>query len=209
MRRSSLRLAVLLLLLAVVGARAAPTTARAALRDGALLSAADLPAGWTVLSETAPMPSSYACCPVGAALPVAPVERVARSFAGGSPGPLVYHEVLHFRPGDASAALAAVRASPGACAWSDEQSDLPLMTFHLTAMAAWSVGEEAVHRRLVASWDEMVVVADVVLIRHGASVAILTHLAIGQGEVSLDPALTAQLAQQAADKLAAVAASAR
>ena len=208
MRGSSLRLAVLLLLVGL-GAALVPTTARATALEGALLSTTDLPAGWTVLSESAAPPSSYAWCPGGAALPVAPVERVARSFAGGSPGPLVYHAVWRFRPGEATAALAAVRASPGACAWTDDEADLAPMTFSLTALTEWNVGEEAVHRRLVASWDEMVVVADVVLIRHGGDVAILTHLAIGQREAPLDAALTEQLARQAADRLVRGAGSGR
>lgn len=201
MRNWFSRRPLLYLLLVGVIAAGRPAATHAAGLDAALLDIADLPAGWSVLSEAAPTPSSYGWCPAGAMLPVAPIERAVRSFTGGSPGPLLYHEVLGFRPGEGSRALAAVRASPGPCSWSDAREGLAPMTFTLAALEELGLGEEAVRRRLVARWAALVVEAEVVIIRQGDAVALLTHLAVGAGEAWLDAALGEQLMARAAAQL--------
>ena len=188
---------LLLLLLVGIAPVLAPSPTRATGPDSALLRAADLPPGWVVLSEGASAPSSYAWCPPGEALPVLPVARAARSFAGGVPGPLLYHEVLQFAPGDAVRALAAVRARPGPCTWALTEPDLAPMTFHLSALTDVALGDEAVRRELEAEWGDVVVAAEVLIIRQGDIVALLTHVAIGQADVRPDPALTTQWAAKA------------
>jgi hypothetical protein len=202
-RRSPL----LALLLSVVGlvSLLAPAPARATTPRDALLTTADLPPGWEVLNEAGPAPSSYAWCPGGATLPVTPIAGAVRSFAGGAPGPLVYHEVLRFAPGGAATAMAAVRAHPGACSWSDAEAELAPMTFELGAMEELAWGAGAVQRRLIARWEGMVAMADIVIVRAGDALALLTHLAVGPADTVVDSALTEQLARRAADKLATVA----
>jgi hypothetical protein len=205
MHRARIVLALLVVPLAGVAAILMARMVAATDHDTALLTVAELPPGWEVISGEAPTPSSYAWCPGGAALPVVPTERAARSFAGGTPGPLLYHEVLRFSPGDAGHALAAVRASPGSCSWEVAEPDLGAMTFNLTAMTERALGEEAIYRALVADWDGLVVQADVVIIRAGDLVALLTTVTIDPGRAPPDPALTDHLAALAATKLLAAA----
>jgi hypothetical protein len=205
MHPARLILALLILPLAGLAVVLMTRPALATEHDTALLTAAELPPGWEMISGEAPAPSSYAWCPGGAALPVVPRERAAGSFAGGTPGPLLYHEVLRFARGDAHRALAAVRASPGPCSWEVAEPGLGAMTFNLTAMTERALGEEAIRRELMADWDGLVVQADVVIIRAGDLVALLTVVTIDPDSAPPDAALSDQLATLAAAKLLAVA----
>jgi hypothetical protein len=190
---------------APAGANTATAPADAAGLSVALLTDADLPPGWRVIDAGGPIPSSYAWCPAGAPLPVAPLAQVARSFEAGSLGAILYQSVLQFRSGEATQALAALRANASACTWAESAGDAVPMQFELSAATDLKLGDEALHRRLTARWGEVVASADVVVVRHGAFLAILTHLAVGDGHTRLDARLTDWASGRVAAKLAGLA----
>jgi hypothetical protein len=190
---------------APAGADRTTAPADAAGLSVALLTGADLPPGWRVVDAGGPIPSSYAWCPAGAPLPVAPLVQVARSFEAGALGPILYQSVLQFRSGEATQALAALRANASACTWVETEDDGEPMQFELSAATELEHGDEALHRRLTARWGELVASADVVIVRHGAFLAILTHLAVGDGHALPDARLTEWASERVAAKLAGLA----
>jgi hypothetical protein len=190
---------------APTGADTATAPADAARLSAALLTGDDLPPGWRVVDAGGPIPSSYAWCPAGAPLPVAPLAQVARSFEAGALGPILYQSVLQFRSGEATQALAALRATASACTWDESEGDVEPMQFELSAATELDPGDEALHRRLTARWGELVAYADVVVVRQGAFLAILTHLAVGDGHTRLDARLTDWASGRVAAKLAGLA----
>ncbi len=190
-----------LLLLLPSAAIAAPTTSASPLLTSALLTTADLPAGWR--AEGAPsLISEHAWCP-SEREGLAPLGRASVALAGGAVGPLVYHEVLHFSPAGAEQALAAARDGSQRCAWAETAADPEAMVFTLDEPQELPIGDEAVLRRLTARWESMVLEAHVVLIRRGELVAVLTHVTVGDGEAVLDHLLTLPLALRAEARLSA------
>lgn len=173
----------------------------------ALLSDTDLPSGWKVLGGAAEVPGNYAWCPSDEALPATPLARAARSFSSDSINPILYHHVLVFDAGGAAGALAAVRARPDGCTWEEASADAVPMRFDLSAAEELALGDEAFQRRLEATWEGMVVRAEIIIVRRGDSIAILTQAAVGQGASATDPRLTRRLAERAAVKLSTVSTS--
>lgn len=68
-----------------------------------------------------------------------------------------------------------------------------------------SVGDETVAYRLERNGDFTNLAADVILVRQGDAVMLLTHVDQSFGPPTIDSRLTAQLAQRAADLLAVIA----
>jgi len=187
----------------VIAAAIMAAAVHAATARAALLAEADLPGGWTGTDAPGPVASAYAWCPGGAAaLPVSPIDRAGRVFSRGSIGQLIYQEVLEFAPGEAQAAFTAVRAHPESCDWADTTADAVPMIFHLGVASELPAGDEAVYRRLEAEWDGMVLSADVVVIRQGQFITVLTHVVTGRETMAVDAGLTRRLAMAAAHKLA-------
>src|SRR5215216_2557133 len=197
--------------LAAPATRAAPGTdagspqLHAAELSAALLSDADLPSGWRVVDGAGPAPERYAWCPAGAALPVMPRAQAARSYWSDAPSPLLYHRVLAFRPGEAAGVLAALRAGSSACAWAETEADAEPMRFELGVAADVALGDEALRRRLTMRWEGGVAEADILIVRRGAFVLILTHVVVGAGPNAPDARLSDRVTERAVAKLMALA----
>ena len=118
---------------------------------------------------------------------------------------MLYQDVLQFQPGEATGLLAAIRAMPLPCAWDEHMDDGPPLRFDVRPLALATLGDESVALAITMHGDGIATEAEVVFIRRGELVTMVTHLAVAEQAATLDPALTQQLAQRAAEKLSLIA----
>lgn len=191
-------LAVLLALGAAMGSGRLPG-ARAAALPSALLTAAELPAGWTVAGPLDADAGVPFVCP-SSAVPVPPPARLGELLVGGADD-LAYQTVAAYAPGEAAQLLATARSESEPCGWQQPMDDGTADRLTLLPATAEPWGDEAALRQLELWSAGMVVTADLVLIRRGDQVTQLTHLVVGRPPATDDEAITARLAQAAGQRL--------
>lgn len=188
--------AVLLVFGAAMGSGRLPGAHAAAL-PFALLSAADLPAGWTVAGPLDADAGVPFVCP-SSAVPVPPAARFGELLVG-SADELAYQTVAEYGPGEAAQLLTIARSESASCGWQQPMDDGAAVRLTLLPATAAPWGEESARRHLELRGAGTVVTADLLLIRRGDQVTQLTHLVLGRDTTAHD-ALITQLLAQAADQ---------
>jgi hypothetical protein len=198
--RSGLGAAALLLALGLARpATWAPVAQAQVLTDG-LLTAADLPAGWSVsgpLDADAGVP--FACPALPA--PAQPLAQVGELLVGTAPTEMAYQTVGQYGPGEAAQVLAAALHESEPCIWTAPLDAGPAASLAMAPATGLPLGEEAAERPLVMQGEGFVVTGELVLLRCGDTLTQLTHLVVGPEVRVLDTAAQAALAQAAAQRL--------
>lgn len=174
--------------------------APAALR-GALLTADDLPPGWSAYaSEPFPPP-----CGELPALETAAAARVEQTFGERAVGPFLRQLVASYPPGAAAAALAATRQLFDDCPdWRGSYAGQSFR-FRVAPLAFPALGDDSFALQLAADGPLFLEAASVlVFVRRGDVVTLLAYTAAGFGGAAVDRELTEQLAHRADARLRVV-----
>lgn len=190
---------------ATAAATAAASATAPAVQSGpnvtpALLAQEDLPAGWVLVPSTPDSDEDAQICNVRPA-DDKPLSRGKVDFTHNQLN-VITHSVAAFTAGQAEAAFTRVTGALSRCnEWTNPDNGL---LYRVTPTTAPRLGDQAYAYRLSTSQGNLSIVAEVIYIRRGDFISSLGQIVVGQGNVTVDGALTEQLARRADEKLAAL-----
>jgi len=170
--------------------------------EGALLSAADLPTGWTTEpdEESSPSDSSgdYAQCPALGAATKRLARKESRDVSFSSPaGSDVGEQIVSLSEDDTKKLLADFSAGVTACKKvSTTTDDGPPLDIHLSALSFPSLADETFAFRERATLYGATINVDLILVRRGGLLIVITHRARGV----IDTTMTEDVARRALAK---------
>lgn len=182
--------------------RPTPTEADA---RAALLVSGDVPGGWQAQESGADNASNARCAAFELLDDHKPAAEAEASFAAGRTGPFVEHRVLLFA--DVAAAerhMTLLDDAVRACASFGGDGG----TGSFKSTSAPDLGDDAAAVSLQARATGLELDGEIVAVRRGRAVSLLTQLAVkiaNFGGAKLESALTTELARKAAAKLQAAA----
>lgn len=182
--------------------RPAPTEAEA---RAALLTSADLPSGWQFDDDDSEEDSDDDVCPAFSRIrAIKPAATAEASFARGQSGPFVEHTVdLHADEATAQRVMQTVDEAVRECnRFSKSDPTLGSVEGTFALGTTPNLGDASVAASFRATSEVVEIAGELIVVRDGRAVSVVTHLGIGS---RLESALTTELARKAAAKLEAAA----
>jgi hypothetical protein len=172
----------------------------------ALVTVADLPAGWTESQVTYPPGENQVCEP--RLEPPSPPRAAERSFDRASPSGAITHRVVEYTPEFAADYIAEAERQAGECGTFESESQSGGETQRFTGtselLTGPSIGDETVWYRIRVEYQEPAPSTHAVLVvldRHGGVVSGFTLSTTSEATSDADRAMVEDLTRLAAERL--------